>query len=65
MNIENPHSFASRVAPIASAAHLLWTKDEDRNREHFKTEHLLTNLLGAHDLERGRHNVSPRRQSLR
>jgi O-antigen/teichoic acid export membrane protein len=44
MNVENPDSFPSGTAPIGSAACLLQAEEEDRNQEHFKTDHLLPNL---------------------
>ena len=46
MNIQSPHSLARASAPSGSAACLLHIKEEERNREHFKTDHLLANLKG-------------------
>jgi O-antigen/teichoic acid export membrane protein len=52
MNIEDPHSFGSRIATSRSAACLLRIKEEDRNQEHFKTDHLLVNLK-SHTISSG------------
>src|SRR3984893_3071591 len=46
MRVENPDSCASGIGPIGSAPRLLRTEEEDRHQEHFKTDHLLTNLKG-------------------
>jgi O-antigen/teichoic acid export membrane protein len=46
MNIENPRSLGSRIPSAGSPACLVRAKEEDRNRHHFRTEHLLTDLRG-------------------
>ncbi len=45
MNIENPRTLSSRIAPGgAAAACSMEAEEEDCNQEHFKTDHLLANL---------------------
>ena len=45
MNIEDPSTFGSRIATNDAAAGCsAEVEEEDRHQEHFKTDHLLTNL---------------------
>jgi len=44
MNLENSPRVSNGAAPIPSAARLARPSDEDSNQEHFRTDHLLTNL---------------------
>src|SRR5437660_4945644 len=45
MNTENPHRFASALPTSSAASRLLHPKrEEERNQEHIKTDHLLPNL---------------------
>jgi O-antigen/teichoic acid export membrane protein len=47
MNIENPRTLGSEVVSRgASATCPIEAEEEDRHQEHFKTDHLLTNLKG-------------------
>jgi len=47
MNVGNLQELASGMSSNGSAGQLLRAKEEDDNQEHFKTDHLLTNLRGA------------------
>jgi O-antigen/teichoic acid export membrane protein len=46
MNIENSRALNSRIAPGEMAAASLLREKEERHQEHFKTDHLLSNLKG-------------------
>src|SRR5262245_7130987 len=44
MNIGNPGVLGRRIAPSGSAAARSLEAKDDRNQEHFKTDHLVANL---------------------
>ena len=48
MNIENSRTLSSQIAPggVVAAARSIETEKDDHYQEHFKTDHLLTNLKG-------------------
>jgi hypothetical protein len=47
MNVGNLQELASGMSSIGSVDQLLRANEEDDNQEHFKTDHLLTNLKEA------------------
>ena len=44
MSAQSPHSLAEAIAPLCPGKSLPKAKEEQRNQEHFATEHLLANL---------------------
>src|SRR4030095_6021631 len=47
LNIKNPSTFISQIAPSDAVASCEQEEDKnDRNQRHFKTDHLLANLKG-------------------
>jgi O-antigen/teichoic acid export membrane protein len=58
MNIENPRTPGGQIAPSGSApACSIEAEEDNRHQEHFKTDHLLTNLKG-HTISSGAVTIS-------